>query len=364
MYPRLYLTIVFCLSFLISSPSFSETYECQASDPEGNYLEYLNDFAELVDDLTDGEVEFEFLAAGSLVKTNQILDAVHSNEIPCGVSYTHYWDKEHPAAMLFGSPIAGAGLGIDNISFYSWFMYGGGEKLYNRLWREMERDVVGFYIAPFGPEALGWFTEPIETMDDFRNNVEAYRAPPGLPGKTYSDVGVNAVTMGAKDLLPALEQGIIDAAEWCCPAPDREYGIAEVLKHYYLQGLHQVVVNGDLIINKDVFKDMDKQHQLAIETAAQASLMKFISMRIYENGKALEKLQKDDGIELHDTPDDYFTEYSAAAYKNIQELKKTNNFFAEVYDSMEKFAKIAVPYWSNAQLSNAKLGKAYADTLE
>ena len=45
-------------------------------------------------------------------------------------------------------------------------------------------------------------------------------------------------------------------------------------------------------------------------------------------------------------------------------LKKTNNFFAEVYDSMEKFAKIAVPVWSNAQLSNAKLGKAYADTLE
>ena len=58
MYPRLYLTIVFCLSFLFSSPSFSETYECQASDPEGNYLDYLNEFAELVDDLLQRGVQW------------------------------------------------------------------------------------------------------------------------------------------------------------------------------------------------------------------------------------------------------------------------------------------------------------------
>ena len=164
--------------------------------------------------------------------------------------------------------------------------------------------------------------------------------------------------------MPALEQGIIDAAEWCCPAPDRQYGISEVLKNYYLQGLHQVVVNGDFYINKDVYKDFSKQQKQAIETAANASLMKFVARRIMNNGKALKILTEDEGVILHDTPDDYFTEFSAAAYKNIQELKETDSFFAEVFNSMEKFAEVAVPYWSNAQLSNAKLGKAYADSLK
>ena len=56
---------------------------------------------------------------------------------------------------------------------------------------------------------------------------------------------VASVAMGGGDILPALEAGTIDAAEWCCPKPDLVFGFYKVLKHYYLQGLHQVVVNAD-----------------------------------------------------------------------------------------------------------------------
>jgi len=70
--------------------------------------------------------------------------------------------------MLFGSPVAGAGVGIDNIAFVSWFLYGGGKELYDQLWKEMGVNVKGFMLQPVGPEALGWFKEPINSMDDFR----------------------------------------------------------------------------------------------------------------------------------------------------------------------------------------------------
>ena len=53
--------------FFFPNITQAETYECQASDPEGGYLDYLNDFAEEISDLTDGEVEFEFVEAGALV---------------------------------------------------------------------------------------------------------------------------------------------------------------------------------------------------------------------------------------------------------------------------------------------------------
>ena len=55
---------------------------------------------------------------------------------------------------------------------------------------------------------------------------------------------------------PALEKGTIDAAEWCCLKPDSIFGFQKVLKHYYLQGLHQVVVNADLYINGDVYNSL------------------------------------------------------------------------------------------------------------
>jgi TRAP-type mannitol/chloroaromatic compound transport system substrate-binding protein len=321
----------------------------------------LKDFAQDVSDLTNGEVVFEVLAAGSVVGVAETLDAVDSGLVEGGFAWTHYWSGKHPAAMLFGSPVAGAGVGIDNIAFLSWFQYAGGKELYDRLWDEMGMNVKGFMLQPVGPEALGWFKEPINSMDDFRKY--RFRTPPGIPGQTYKDIGIASVAMGGGDILPALEKGTIDAAEWCCPKPDSVFGFQKVLKHYYLQGLHQVVVNADLYINKDVYNSLTPLQQKAIEVAANASLSKAMSYRIWENGKALKKLVEEDGVILHDTPADYFPAYMNAAKAALEKNAAENAFFAEVWQSQKDFAAIAVPYWAGSQASNAALGKAFADSI-
>jgi TRAP-type mannitol/chloroaromatic compound transport system substrate-binding protein len=321
----------------------------------------LKEFAADVAALTNNEVIIEVLPAGAVVGVRETLDAVDKGLIEGGFAWTHYWSGKHPAAMLFGSPVAGAGVGIDNIAFLSWFLYGGGKELYDELWTEMGVNIKGFMLQPVGPEALGWFKEPINSMDDFRKL--RFRAPPGIPGQTYNDIGVAAVAMGGGDILPALEAGVIDAAEWCCPKPDSVFGFQKVLKHYYLQGLHQVVVNADIYINGDVYNSLTPLQQKAIEVAANASLIKSLGYRIYENGKALKKLVEEDGVILHDTPADYFTEYMAAAMATLEKNAAENAFFAEVWQSQKDFAVIAVPFWAGAQTSNAKLGQAFADTL-
>jgi TRAP-type mannitol/chloroaromatic compound transport system substrate-binding protein len=217
-------------------------------------------------------------------------------------------------------------------------------------------------IQPVGPEALGWFPKPIKDMADFRKYK--FRTPPGIPGQTYKDIGIASVAMGGGDILPALEAGTIDAAEWCCPKPDLTFGFQKVLKHYYLQGLHQVVVNADFYITGKTYEAMTAHEKKSLEVAANASLAKSLSYRIYENGKALKELTEVHGVKLEDTPSDYFTEYMAAAKKSLETNAAKNAFFAEVWDSMKEFADIAVPFWSGAQMSNAKLGMAHAATLK
>lgn len=322
----------------------------------------LQNFADTVSELTSGEVTIEILPNNAVVPNNEILNAVDKGLLDGGFAWTHYWSGQHPAAMLFGSPVAGAGVGIDNIAFISWFQFGGGKELYDRLWDEMGMNVHGLMLQPVGPEALGWFKEPIESMDDFRKL--RFRAPPGIPGQTYNDIGVAAVAMGGPDILPALEKGTIDAAEWCCPKPDSVFGFQKVLKHYYLQGLHQVVVNADLYINGDVWNKLTPLQQKSMDVAAEASLMKAISYRIYENGKALKNLTENEGVILHDTPADYFSEYMAAANATLEKNSAENAFFKEVWDSMKEFAAVAVPFWAGAQTSNASLGNAYANSLK
>ena len=91
----------------------------------------LKQFGSNVSALTNGEVEIKVLPAGAVVGVKETLEAVDKGLIEGGFAWTHYWSGYHPAAMLFGSPTAGAGLGIDNIAWISWYMYGGGRQLYD-----------------------------------------------------------------------------------------------------------------------------------------------------------------------------------------------------------------------------------------
>ena len=322
----------------------------------------LKEFGNDVAALTGGSLKVEVLPAGAVVGPRDIMDAVDAGLVEGGFAWTHYWGGKHVAANLFGAPVAGAGVGLDNMAFLSWFQYGGGKELYDRLWDEMGVNVKGFMLQPVGPEALGWFPKPIKSMDDFRQM--RFRAPPGMVGAAYADVGVPAVAMGGGDILPALEKGTIDAAEWCCPKPDSVFGFQKVLKHYYLQGLHQVTVNADMYVNGDFYDSLSDLEKKALEVAANASLSKSMSYRIFENGKALSDLTENHGVILEDTPADYFTEYMAAAKKALEKAAADNEFFAEVWQSQKDFADTVVPFWSGAQTSNASLGRAHAATLK
>ena len=362
---RKIITLVLGIAVLIgfSVAANAKTLKCQTVvGSKSDEVVMLKEFFQTVTDLTGGSLKFEVLPGGTVVGMKETLDAVDKGLIDCGFAWTHYWSGEHPAAMLFGSPVAGAGVGIDNIAWISWFQYGGGKELYDQLWIEMKRDIKGLMLQPVGPEALGWFKEPINSMDDFRKY--RFRTPPGIPGQTYKDIGVASVAMAGGDIIPALLAGTIDAAEWCCPKPDMTWGFHKVLKHYYLQGLHQVVVNADLYINGKVWRGLTDHERLSMEVAADQSLIRSLSYRIYENGKALKYMTEEAGVILHDTPADYFPAYMAAAKAALEKNAKENAFFAKVWQSQKDFADIAVPFWSGAQMSNAKLGMAHAATLK
>ena len=119
-----------------------------------------------------------------------------------------------------------------------------------------------------------------------------------------------------------------------------------------------------MYINGKVYRSLTDLQKKAFEVASNASLSKSMSYRIYENGKALAELTGKHGVILHDTPADYFPAYMAAAKKSLETNAAKNKFFAEVWQSQKDFADIAVPFWSGAQMSNAKLGMAHAATLK
>ncbi|MDA9594085.1 C4-dicarboxylate ABC transporter substrate-binding protein, partial [bacterium] len=205
----LILSLVFAVSIIASASA--KTLKIQMTFPKTSYdAQIVGMWAERVTGLTGGSLKFELLGAGEVVGVKETLEAVDKGLVDGGAAWTHYWSNYHPAAMLFGSPVAGGGIGLSTKSWLAWYFDNGGKALYDQLWDEMGMNVKGFIMASSGPEALGWFKEPINSMADFRKY--RFRTPPGIPGQTYKDIGVASVSMGGGDILPALEKGTIDAA--------------------------------------------------------------------------------------------------------------------------------------------------------
>ena len=146
------ISMIFAISLVLgftTSANAAKTLKFQTViSAKADEVVMLKDFTDTVTALTGGSLKFEIMPGGTVVGMKETLDAVDKGLIDCGFAWTHYWSGDHPAAMLFGSPVAGAGVGIDNIAFLSWFQYGGGKELYDQLWIEMGRDIKGFMLQP------------------------------------------------------------------------------------------------------------------------------------------------------------------------------------------------------------------------
>lgn len=344
----------------VGSAPAQETFrlKMQTAVPSGSpHMELLTRFADNVKAMSGERLTFEILPDGAVVGAQQIADAVDKGLVDAGFAWTHYWTGKNPAAGLFSAPLSGAGTGLDQMGHLAWMLQGEGGELYRQLYQEViGLNVVPFQVIPDGPEALGWFKQPVTSVEQFKGIK--FRAPPGLPGQAYTAMGIPVTSMPGSEILPAAERGVIDAAEWINPAADLNLGLYDVFSHYSLQGLHQAIDIGDLIINKSVFDRMPADLQAIVEVAAKASLTEALTYFIAENAKALETLKSEHNVTLFDAPADYPEQYLAAANQVIDDAAAQDAFFKQVVDSMRSFATDAVPYRAETLKQSLFMGEA------
>jgi TRAP-type mannitol/chloroaromatic compound transport system substrate-binding protein len=323
------------------------------------YFELLKRFADRVDRMTGGRLKMEILPDGAIVPAFEILDAVDKGVVEGGYAWTHYWSGKHPAAGLFSNPMAGAGVGLDQLAHVAWLFEGGGYELYRKLYSDILKvNVEPLMIQPMGPDPLGWFKQPISSTADFKKMK--YRSPPGITGEIFKEMGVAAVAMPGGEIVPAAQRGTIDAAEWIGPADDLNLGLQTVWKHYYLQGLHQSTDVGEVLFNKTWWSKLPPDIQEIVRTAAMASMMETYTFNVYRNAQAIVKLRNEYKVQIHDTPKDFYPEFVRATQVVLDRYAQKDPFFKQVLDSQKNFAVTVVPYWAKildlySGLANAAL---------
>ena len=121
------------------------------------YFELLKRMGERIDRMSAGRLKMEFLPDGAVVPAFEILDAVDKGIVEGGYAWTHYWSGKNPAAGLFSNPMAGAGVGLDQMSHVAWIFEGGGYDLYRKLYRDVLKvNVEPIFVQPMGPDSTSF----------------------------------------------------------------------------------------------------------------------------------------------------------------------------------------------------------------
>ena len=311
------------------------------------FHEYALDFARKANDMSGGRLKIDVLPAGSVVKAFDLLDAVHKGTLDGGHGVAAYWYGKNSAYSLFGT---GPSFGMDANMLLGWMEYGGGRALYDELQHQvMKLDVEGFLYGPMPTQPLGWFKKQISGPADFKGLK--YRTV-GLSVDVFKEMGSAVVALPGAEIVPALDRGLIEAAEFNNTSSDRLLGFPDVSKICMLQSYHQPIECFEILFNKKKFDSLPPDLKHVIHYAAQASSADMSWKAMARNSTDYFEMRDKQGVKFFRTPKEVLQAQLAAWDRVVAAKSAENAFFAKVIDSQRKWAQRVVPWAVDVMVPN------------
>ena len=287
------------------------------------------DFVEKINGIST-EVEFEHFDPGELVPTLEALDAVSNGSVDAAYTTSGYWQGKMTAASLFAAVPFGPEAG----EFMAWMLYDDGLDLMREMY-----DMNGFnvHVMPCGiiaPETSGWFKEEITSLEDLRGlNMRFF----GLGAEVMQRLGVSTSLLAGGDIFPALERGAIDATEFSMPRIDARLGFYKIAKFNYFPGWHQPATMFELLVNKDVWDDLDERAQKQIEVACLANVTTNLAEGEATNFAAMVDNVENNGVTIKNWTPEQLEVFEATWGEVAGELAAEDAHFAKTWADLQEF---------------------------
>jgi TRAP-type mannitol/chloroaromatic compound transport system substrate-binding protein len=315
------------------------TFKYQSTWPTKDiFHEFAQDYAKRVNDMTGGRLKMDVLAAGAVVPAFQMQDAVHAGILDAGHGVCAYWYGKNKAFSLFGTAPSFA---WEANNFIGWMNYGGGYELYNDLVQNtLKLNLVGFLTGPQMPQPLGWFKKPITSPEELRGIK--FRTV-GLAADLYKELGAAVTILAGGEIVPALERGVIDGAEFNNPSSDSLLGFPDVSKNYMLQSYHQAAECFEIIFNKGKYDALPAEVKAILKYAAESASSDMYWKSLDRYSKDLEAI-KGRGVTVTPTPKSVLEAQLKAWDTVIANLSKENPIFAKVIESQKAWVKRTIGF--------------------
>jgi TRAP-type mannitol/chloroaromatic compound transport system substrate-binding protein len=300
------------------------------------FHEYALDYAKKVNDMTGGDLKIEVLPAGAVVPAFGLLEAVSKGTLDGGHGVLVYHYGKSTALALWGS---GPAYGMDANMLLAWHKYGGGKELLAKIYQSIGANVVSFPYGPMYTQPLGWFKKPVTKSDDFKGLK--YRTV-GISIDLFTSMGAAVNALPGGEIVPAMDRGLLDAAEFNNMSSDRTLGFPDVAKVCMLQSYHQNAEQFEITFNKTKYDALPEKLRAIIAYAVEAASQDLTWKAIDRYSKDYIELQTKDKVRFYKTPDSIL-EKQLELYDQIVAKKAAENpLFKEILDSQMAFAERAV----------------------
>jgi len=311
------------------------------------FHEYANDFAKKVNDMAGGRLKIEVLPSGSVVPAFQLLDAVNKGTLDGGHGVLAYHYGKNTALALWGS---GPAYGMDPNMVLAWHYYGGGKAILEEIYKSLNIDVTSFVYGPMPTQPLGWFKKPVTKVEDMKGLK--FRTV-GLAIDVFKELGTAVNPLPGGEIVPALDRGLIDAAEFNNASSDRLLGFPDVVKNCMLQSFHQSGEQFEILFNKAKYDALPAELKSVIDYSVQAASADMSWKAIQRNSQDYIEL-KAAKINFYKTPDAILRAQLAAWDKVTAAKSAENPQFKKVMDSQRAFAQRAGA-WQNDYMVDFKM---------
>ena len=325
------------------------------------FHEYALDFAKKVNDMTGGDLKIEVLPAGAVVPAFGLLDAVSKGTLDGGHGVLVYHYGKQNALALWGSSPA---FGMDGNMMLAWHKYGGGKEL-------LEQDLQPRSAPTWCRSRTGRIRRSRSAGSRSRSPICRQTSRASSTARWASRLTCsppwarrsNALPGG--DIVPAMDRGLLDAAEFNNPTSDRLLGFPDVSKVYMMQSFHQNAEQFEIMFNKTKYDALPAKMQAIIANAVEAASADMSWKAIDRYSQDYIEMQAKQGVKVYKTPDSILQKQIEVFDPVMAKKSADNPLFKEVLESQKKFAERAVrwdldTYVNRRMAYNYYFGKAAA----
>jgi TRAP-type mannitol/chloroaromatic compound transport system substrate-binding protein len=333
------------LGFPMVSRAQTTTFRFQSTWPTKDiFHEFAADYVKKVNDMAGGRLKIELLPAGAVVRAFDLLDAVNKGTLDGGHGVVAYWYGKSTAMALWGS---GPAFGMDANQLLAWHYYGGGKQLLEEIYKSLNMNVVSYLYGPMPTQPFGWFKKPITTAEQVKGLK--FRTV-GLAVDMYQAMGAAVNPLPGGEIVPALDRGLIDGAEFNNASSDRLLGFPDVSKVCMLQSFHQSGEQFEVLFNKTKFDALPAELKAIIDNAAHAASADMSWKATHRYSEDYVNLRTKDKVSFYKTPDAILRQQLEVWDKITAAKSAENPMFGKVLTSMKDFAERACRYYFDYQV--------------